>query len=118
MKSKNKNLATARDRALKRVEDIKGFYIHLAIYVAVGLIVLFTRANYLSINVFHNFLNDVEFLSWINWDEYGTPIIWGIALIFHALSVFAKNPFLGKAWEERQIQKYLAEDKLESEQYK
>ncbi len=107
METKNINLELARDKALKRIEEIKGFYIHVAIYVVFGLVVMFTSANYISFIGNIGFLNEIELLNWIDWRVYGTPIIWGIALIFHALSVFVENPFLGKAWEERQIKKYL-----------
>jgi hypothetical protein len=40
------------------------------------------------------------------------PIVgWGAGVIGHAMEVFGYNPFLGKGWEERQIRKYMNEDK-------
>jgi len=33
-------------------------------------------------------LGNPDFLNWLDWNVYGTPIIWGIGLTFHAISVF------------------------------
>ena len=108
MESKKKKPSTSYERAQRKVKDIKGFYTHLAVYVIVILAVLLTRGKFMSIenSVFQN----AEFLNWIDWNLYGTPIIWGIGLAIHGISVFGKNPFLGKAWEERQLRKFLDED--------
>jgi len=99
-------------RAQKKVENIKLFYNHVGVYVVcVSLMLLFK--NVLVINVVSaKVLGNVEYLEWINWNVYGTPILWGIAILFHALSVFKfKIPFICK-WEERQLEKYMKEDKL------
>ena len=115
MKSKNKQPLSSYDRAQKKVKDIKGFYGHLAVYVIVILVVLLTRGRFMSIN--NTVFQDSDFLNWIDWNVFGTPIIWGIFLAIHAFRVFGKHPFLGKNWEERQIQKYMEEDPNESEKY-
>lgn len=108
MSSKNKKPLSSYERAQKKVKDIKGFYVHLAVYVIVILVVLFTRGRFMSIE--HTIFQDSDFLNWIDWNVFGTPIVWGIFLAFHAVNVFGKNPFLGKAWEERQIRKYIEKD--------
>ena len=41
---------------------------------------------------------------------FSTPIFWGIGLFFHFLGVFGKDFLFGKAWEQRQIDKYMEED--------
>ncbi|MFS4491435.1 2TM domain-containing protein [Maribacter sp. 2308TA10-17] len=105
MKSKNKQALSSFERAQKRVKDIKGFYGHLAAYVIVILIVLSTRGRFMSID--NTIFQSSEYLNWIDWNIFGTPIIWGIFLVMHGIRVFGKNPFLGKNWEERQIQKYM-----------
>jgi hypothetical protein len=43
---------------------------------------------------------------------------WGIGLFFHASKTFEFNPLLGKNWEERQIKKYMEEDKEEMNKFK
>lgn len=105
--SKKKKSLTTYERAVKRVEDIKGFYSHLSVYVVVNIILLLTRDDFSFYIIGNSAFGDSDFLNWINWESYGTPIIWGAFLIFHFLSVFFKNPLLGKAWEERQIQKFI-----------
>lgn len=95
-------------RARKRVEEIKGFYIHAAIYVVINTFILVNLA-------LQNFGNDGDFWSF---PSFVTPFFWGIGLAFHGLHTFMKGSFLGKRWEERMIQKYIEKDKQEAEKYK
>lgn len=102
------NYSKKLKRAKKRVEEIKGFYIHLFVYLAVNIFIL--------VGVFSSVSGN-----WSNfWDvgHFFTPIFWGVGLAFHAAKVFAFNPFFGKDWEERQIQKYIEEDKKNAERFK
>lgn len=95
-------------RAKKRVDEIKGFYIHLSIYLVINTFILIN----LGLN---NFGNDNTFWSFPN---FVTPVFWGIGLAFHALHTFQKNPLFGKKWEEKMIQKYIDKDKQEANKYK
>jgi hypothetical protein len=110
MKSKNKQPLSSYERAQKRIKEIKGFYGHLAAFIIVNLIVMFSRAKFWILQGNSTSLENVEFLNWIDWNIYGTPIIWGIFLAIHAINTFGKNPFLGRKWEERQIQKYMKQE--------
>lgn len=92
------------NRAKKRIDELKGFYIHLSIYVVVNTFILINI--YLHTDTF-----------W-QWEHFITLIAWGIGVLFHAFKTFGFNPFLGKDWEERQIQKYMDEDKEEMNKYK
>ena len=95
-------------RAKKRVDEIKGFYIHLTIYLIVN--------SFIIINIgLQNFGNANEFWSF---PTFVTPFFWGIGLAFHALNTFKKDRIFGKKWEERMIQKYIDKDKREAEKYK
>ncbi|WP_318309041.1 2TM domain-containing protein [Flagellimonas crocea] len=91
-------------RAKKRVDEMKGFYIHLAIYLVINAFILVN----LSFNT-DNF--------W-KWEHFITLFAWGLGILFHASKTFGFNPFLGKNWEERQIKKYMEEDKKEMNKYK
>lgn len=95
-------------RAKKRVEEIKGFYIHLTVYIVINL--------FLLINLYFRTLNN----SGSFWQIYHffTPFFWGIGLAFHAANTFNLIPFLGKHWEEKQIQKYLDEDRKKKDKLK
>ncbi|MEO2052650.1 2TM domain-containing protein [Flagellimonas beolgyonensis] len=92
------------NRAKKQVDELKGFYIHATIYVVINTFIL--------VNIF---LNTDNF--W-QWPHFITLFAWGIGLAFHASKVFGFNPFLGKDWEERQIKKFMDEDKKEMDKFK
>ena len=111
MQSKNKQAFSSYGRAQKKVQDIKGFYGHLTAYIIVNLFLLLSRNNFRFMLVNNTVFEDANVLNWIDWNIYGTPIIWGVGLTIHAISVFGKNPLLGEAWEERQIKKYLEKNK-------
>lgn len=110
MKSKNKESLSSYGRAQKKVKDIKGFYGHLTAYIIVNLILLLSRNNFRFYLVNNTVFEDANILNWIDWNIYGTPVVWGVALAIHAVSVFGKNPFLGKTWEKRQIKKYMEKE--------
>ena len=79
-------------KAKERVEQIKGFYIHLIVYVVVNLILF-------SINMIVSPDN-----LWFFWPLIG----WGIAIVLHALVVF--GGLLGSNWEEKKIAELMEEE--------
>lgn len=92
------------NRAKKQVEEIKGFYIHLVVYIVINTFIL--------INIY---LHSDNF--W-KWPHFITLAGWGIGLLFHASKTFGFNVLFGKDWEERQIQKYIEKDKKEMDKFK
>ncbi|MFB0515048.1 MAG: 2TM domain-containing protein [Candidatus Neomarinimicrobiota bacterium] len=83
------------EKARKRVEEIKGFYIHLLVYVCVN-------AGLFGINA----LSSPSYW-WAFWPLLG----WGIGLLVHGLTVFGLQGFLGPEWEERKIREIMEKDK-------
>ena len=81
-------------KAKKRVEALRGFYIHLTVYVVVNLILF-------SINM----IVSPDSL-WFFWPLMG----WGVGLAFHALSVFGFVPRFGADWEERKIREIMEKE--------
>lgn len=89
------------ERANKRLEALKGFYRHLAIYLVV--------------NVYHTLSELLKNLG--TWEtlpgdyfDFGVValwVFWGIGLAFHSMKVFSADPIFGKGWEERQIRKFM-----------
>lgn len=73
-------------QARRRVEAIKGFYIHLAVFVVVmlGLVVVDAATGERW---------------WVHWVFFG----WGIGILVHALAVFGQAPAFVEAWERRKI---------------
>ncbi|MGD1946707.1 MAG: 2TM domain-containing protein [Croceivirga sp.] len=94
---------TKLKKAQERVNRIKGFYIHAAIYTLINTFIL--------INIF---LNTDDF--W-QWGHFLTLFFWGIGLFFHGIRVFGFNPLFSKSWEERQIQKYIEKDRDDANKY-
>ncbi|MCD9854372.1 2TM domain-containing protein [Epilithonimonas sp. JDS] len=82
--------------AKKRVKKLKGFYIHLTIYVLVNLLIVFINIQDLKPGE-----------SYFKWENFITLFFWGIGLLAHAMSVFVPQFVLGKNWEERKIRELM-----------
>ncbi len=101
-----------KQRAKKRVEELKGFYIHFMVYILVNIMISTV------IIVAQMYDGDGFGEAVWNFGVVSTWLFWGIGVFFHALKVFSLNPFFGRDWEERQIQKYMDEDKQAADKYK
>ncbi len=77
--------------ALSKVRKIKGFYIHLGWYVLVVLL----------LGVINGIATPHKL--WFFWPALG----WGLGIMAHSASVFRWIPFLGPAWERKQVEKHL-----------
>ncbi len=86
--------------AQKRIKEIKGFYIHLIVYVCVNIFIFVINSNLLN-----NGTINIEF------GNLSLPFFWGIGVAAHAASVFGPNFFLGKDWEEKKIKEILEKEK-------
>ena len=78
-------------RAKMRVDEVRGFWSHLAVYIIVNLGIFIV-----------NMLTTPHQL-WFYWSLLG----WGIGLLAHGFHVFCAQGIFGKDWEERQIKKYM-----------
>ena len=74
------------EAARRRVAAIEGFYVHLAAYVGVLLILTALNAN----------MGDEW---WVQWVWFG----WGIGIAAHALAVYATKPQFVVNWERRKF---------------
>ncbi len=80
--------------AKKRVEKLKGFYIHLLIYIL-----------FAPVFIYLNYISNAGF----PWALF--PIVgWGIGVMGHAVETFNYNPLFGKNWEERKIRELMDKD--------
>ena len=94
-------------KAKKRVEEIKGFYVHLAVYLVINSAIL--------IIIYLATLE--EGAQFWTFGHFSTLIFWGVGLAFHAAFTFDVNPFFGKKWEARQIKKYMDKDREDSKKF-
>ncbi|WP_188371226.1 2TM domain-containing protein [Muriicola marianensis] len=95
-------------KAKKKVEELKGFYIHLSVYIVINSFIL--------LNLLIRSWDGSEHF-W-QFGTFFTPFFWGIGLAFHGFKVFDYNPILGKKWEEKQIKKFIEKDKRDASKYR
>ena len=91
----NENEQTAYRRAHQRMQELKSFYSHLAVYIVANLGMFLI-----------NILTTPDVL-WFVWPLLG----WGVGLALHAFWLFAGDWFFGKDWEDRQIRKIMEKQK-------
>jgi len=101
---------TQLERAQERVKKLKSFYKHLMVYIIINGLLLLFSGKMTFILLSKEALGNPDFMKWINWNVYGTPIIWGLVLLAHAAVVFIPSPF--KKWEERKIKSYMEKDRI------
>lgn len=105
-----KNTAlTKYERAQLKVDDIRGFYNHLTVFVIVNILLYVLRDNFTFILLNKSAFGNPHFLEWIDWNVFGTTIIWSIVLTVHGFTVLGKFSQRLKEWEKRNIQKYMNE---------
>ncbi len=101
-----------QNRAKKRVEELKGFYRHLAVYLVVNSVISIAK-------IIQNVGNGEAFTDALfDFGTFAVWVFWGIGLAFHAAKTFSYNPFFNRDWEERQIRKFMEEERKETEKFK
>lgn len=73
--------------AKERVEEIKGFYIHLGVYLIVNL-------GLFAINMITN-----PDALWFYWPMLG----WGIGVVIHLFALVMEGGLFGPSWEDKKI---------------
>ncbi len=81
-------------RAKARVEEIRGFYIHLTVYLMVNL------------GLFLINLATSPHTWWFYWPLLG----WGIGVLSHGIAIFGLGGYLGKDWEDRKIKEIMEKE--------
>ncbi len=82
-------------RAKEHIEKLKGFYIHLTIYLIM-----------MPVFIFLNFQSTS--FPWAIFPIAG----WGFGMAGHAMETFDYYPFLGRNWEERKLKEFMNEDEF------
>lgn len=98
MEDKNKQYQL--DKVYRRVENIKSFYMHLAIYLTVNILFI----------IFWCF---DSFMPKTFWPPafFMMVAVAGFAVLAHGVYVFGAKYFLPKDWEEKQMKKLIEKDK-------
>ncbi|WP_339627614.1 2TM domain-containing protein [uncultured Maribacter sp.] len=95
------------ERAKIKVASIRGFYYHAIVFIIINLMLFILKHKFTFILINKNALGNPEFLEWIDWNVFGTTIVWGVVLVIHGIRVLGEFSLRVRIWEERQIQKYL-----------
>ena len=90
-------------KARKRVKEIKGFYIHLTVYILVNIFISGVIIFGLTRDEDNSIADAIS-----NFGVYSTWVFWGIGMFFHWLGVFGfRSLGFGKDWEERKIKEFM-----------
>lgn len=92
-------------KAKKRVEKIKGFYVHFGVYIAVNVFISGIIIYGLTYDE-----GDTYGDAFSNFGVYSTWLFWGIGVFFHWLGVFGFNSVLGKNWEEKKLKEIMEKE--------
>lgn len=84
-------LTDAERDAIEYVHELKGFYMHLAVF---GVVMVFLIILNIALTPGY---------PWVIWAALG----WGVGIAAHALTVFDVFDLLGPEWEQREIRKRL-----------
>ena len=91
-------------RARRAVRALRGWYIHLIVYLGVNLLlwsrfIFFGSPDWVDGRHFHG----------PGW-PFGPTVIWGIAVLIHGVVVWSRVSRRGQDWEARKIREYMARD--------
>jgi len=112
MELREKSNGSKLNRARRRVAELKGFYTHLMVYIVINTIIVVVKL------VGTSYYGETFMGPFWHFSTFGVWIFWGIGLVFHASRVFGFIPFLGRDWEDRQIQKIINQEKKEAEKFR
>lgn len=102
------------ERANKRVKELKGFYRHITVFLVVNGFLYLMKSGMLTPFMPAGFPTEHYYYDWIN----ANVLVWAFILVIHAAYTFRNKFTFFKKWEERQIQKYMEEDRENAEKYK
>lgn len=91
-------------RAKKRVEDLKSYYWHLAIYLIINIFII-TRKTMRNLNNGETFEQ-----AFFDIGTFAVAILWGVPMLLHTFKIFGFTFFVGKDWEERKIKEFMNEN--------
>ncbi|MGD1946706.1 MAG: 2TM domain-containing protein [Croceivirga sp.] len=105
---------TKRELAKKRVEEIKGFFRHLKVFIVINGSLYLLKLGWLNALLPNGFPIEPYYYDWI----WMNILIWGLILAIHGLTLYRHRFTFLKKWEERQIKKYMEEEQSEAKKYK
>ena len=109
-----RSVETKRELAKKRVEEYKGFFRHLKVFIVVNGILYLFNSGWLESIMPEWFPQEAYYFDWVNFNV----LIWGVILLVHGLTLYRHKLTFLKKWEDRQIKKYMEKDRDETTKYR
>ena len=113
--NKKSNLQIDKDQleliqnAQKRIKQKKRLYIHFVVF-------LIGSVFFILLNLVLGFGENVKLFD-INWFVFAI-LVWLFLLVYHTFNVFITHKFMGKSWEQAQLEKLVAKQKQRIEELK
>jgi len=113
--NKKSNLQIDKDQlelienAQKRIKQKKRLYIHFVVF-------LIGSVFFILLNLVLGFGENVKLFD-INWFVFAI-LAWLFLLVYHTFNVFITHKFMGKNWEQAQLEKLVAKQKQRIEELK
>ncbi|MBW8243935.1 2TM domain-containing protein [Muricauda oceani] len=104
----------AKQNAEKRVKELKGYYRHIIVFIVINGFLYLLKVGALNSFLPDTFPRESYYYDWIN----ANILIWAVILVVHTLILQRHKFTFFKKWEERQIQKYMDEDRGKVDKYK
>ncbi|SDR97581.1 2TM domain-containing protein [Winogradskyella sediminis] len=99
-------------KAKNKVEKLKRFYTHLAVYVVINTVIT-------AVKVMSGMNNGETFKdAFFDFSTLMSWMVWGMVLLIHAFAVFGLPRIIGDDWEERKIQQFMDEELQQDKKYK
>ena len=93
-------------KAKKRVDNLKNFYAHIAVYLVMNILLIVFKGRILNFFT-ANGVEDQGFLNWMEWNMIFIPVIWGVILLVTGVYFLKLKPGFFRKWEERRMRKYM-----------
>ncbi|MEP5255210.1 MAG: 2TM domain-containing protein [Winogradskyella arenosi] len=94
----------AYQRAKSKVEKLKDFYTHLCVFVVINTVIS-------AVKIMNNLNNGETFWeALIDFSTLITWMVWGVALVLHALSAFEILVFFGDEWRAKKIEEFMKDE--------
>ena len=86
--------------AQMKVKKLKGFYVHLIVYILVNSFLIFSK-----------YANLDEGETFFTFKTFSTVFFWGIGIVAHGFSVFVPHFVFGNDWEDKKMKQFMEKDK-------
>ncbi len=106
MESLPKKSSMSYQIAAKKARQIKGFYVHLFLFLLVNI-------TWFVVMAFFDLLHTYSLYGFwgMGYGHVSMAVFWGLGLLLHGVLVFGGSWPLSKKWEQRKVQEIMDKDR-------